>query len=95
MFQTLRDIGLVLSIVTNVFLIGYIARHKCTTPGSTPPDAGARPTGPSGPISGGDLTRVRDVLRSEGKIPAIKLYRQLTGAGLADAKHAVDAMELE
>lgn len=37
--------------------------------------------------------RIRAVLASDGKIAAIKLYRELTGAGLKDAKDAVEALE--
>jgi ribosomal protein L7/L12 len=38
------------------------------------------------------LGLVYDALRRHKTIEAIKIYRQLTGAGLADAKRAVDAM---
>ena len=35
---------------------------------------------------------IAETFASEGKIPAIKLYRQETGAGLKDAKEAVEAL---
>lgn len=34
--------------------------------------------------------QVQNALRTGNKIEAIKLYRELTGAGLAEAKDAVD-----
>ncbi|MFN8385775.1 MAG: ribosomal protein L7/L12 [Anaerolineales bacterium] len=34
--------------------------------------------------------RVQEALRRGDKIEAIKLYRELTGAGLAEAKDAID-----
>jgi len=34
--------------------------------------------------------QVQDALRRGNKIEAIKLYRELTGAGLAEAKDAID-----
>jgi ribosomal protein L7/L12 len=40
-----------------------------------------------------DLSAVRSLALSGRKIEAIKVYRELTGAGLADAKAAVEAME--
>ncbi|MFC6061625.1 ribosomal protein L7/L12 [Streptomyces ochraceiscleroticus] len=38
-----------------------------------------------------ELAEVDDLLRRDRKIEAIKRYRQLTGAGLAEAKEAVEA----
>jgi hypothetical protein len=38
------------------------------------------------------LGPVYDALRRRKSLEAIKLYRQLTGAGLAEAKSAVDSM---
>ncbi len=39
--------------------------------------------------------RIRDLLKTGRKIEAIKVYRQQTGAGLREAKEAVDAIERE
>jgi ribosomal protein L7/L12 len=36
--------------------------------------------------------RIADLVAKGQKIEAIKLYRELTGAGLADAKSAIDSM---
>jgi ribosomal protein L7/L12 len=36
--------------------------------------------------------RIAELVGSGNKIGAIKLYRELTGAGLAEAKSAIDAM---
>ncbi len=47
---------------------------------------------PPSEVSDVGLDLVYDALRRRKPIEAIKIYRQLTGAGLADAKHAVDAM---
>lgn len=37
--------------------------------------------------------QIQDALRRGNKIEAIKLYRELTGVGLAEAKQAVDSFE--
>lgn len=37
--------------------------------------------------------RVQDALRRGNKIEAIKIYRELTGVGLAEAKEAVERQE--
>lgn len=37
--------------------------------------------------------RVREALRQGNKIEAIKIYRELTGVGLAGAKEAIDRAE--
>lgn len=39
------------------------------------------------------LAAVRSVLMEQGKIAAIKAYRERTGVGLRDAKLAVDSLE--
>lgn len=39
------------------------------------------------------LAEVRELLRKNLKINAIKRYREITGCGLAEAKNAVEAME--
>jgi ribosomal protein L7/L12 len=38
-------------------------------------------------------TQVQELLRTNQKIQAIKLYRQATGAGLKDAKEWIEAIE--
>jgi len=38
------------------------------------------------------MDEYRDLVRAGRKIEAIKVYRERTGAGLAEAKAAVDAM---
>jgi hypothetical protein len=37
--------------------------------------------------------QIRDALKRGNKIEAIKLYRELTGTGLAEAKDAIDKAE--
>ena len=37
--------------------------------------------------------QIQDALRRGNKIEAIKLYRELTGVGLAEAKQAIDRAE--
>jgi len=44
------------------------------------------------PTGSGDLAEVHALARQGQKIQAIKLYRQLTGAGLKDAKDYVDRL---
>ncbi|MEU6117927.1 ribosomal protein L7/L12 [Streptomyces sp. NPDC047117] len=38
-----------------------------------------------------ELAEIDDLLRRDRKVEAIKRYRQLTGAGLVEAKEAVEA----
>jgi ribosomal protein L7/L12 len=44
------------------------------------------------PISDDDLQRITDTLKREGIIQAIKVFREVTGVGLAEAKAAVEAI---
>ena len=44
------------------------------------------------PISDADLKRVQDTFHADGIIQAIRVYREITGQGLAEAKHAVEAI---
>ena len=47
------------------------------------------------PISEDKLASIKEALFQGKKILAIKLYREATGTGLAEAKDAVDKMEQE
>jgi ribosomal protein L7/L12 len=47
------------------------------------------------PISEDKLAAVKQLLFQGRKIEAIKLHRESTGAGLAESKTAVDALEKE
>ena len=38
-------------------------------------------------------SRIQDALRNGNKIEAIKIYRELTGVGLAEAKQVIDRAE--
>ena len=49
----------------------------------------------SGRLAGEEMDKIRELLRAGRKIEAIKLHRQQTGAGLKEAKDAVDAIESE
>ncbi|MGE3691355.1 MAG: ribosomal protein L7/L12 [Novosphingobium sp.] len=53
-------------------------------PQATPPSEGLTP---------GRMEAIRGALLAKNKIMAIKLYREATGIGLAEAKSAVEAME--
>jgi ribosomal protein L7/L12 len=37
--------------------------------------------------------QIQDALRKGNKIEAIKIYREITGVGLAEAKHVIDRAE--
>lgn len=51
------------------------------------------PRSPGHRLSAGDRERIMVLLRGRQKIQAVKLYRTLTGAGLREAKDAVDHLE--
>jgi hypothetical protein len=64
--------------------------------GPAPWERGPGPEYPQYPalrLSAADRERVMVMLRGGKKIQAIKLYREITGAGLREAKEAVDQME--
>ena len=44
-------------------------------------------------VTGPELVAVQEHLARGEKIAAVRAYREATGAGLADAKHAVDRLE--
>lgn len=56
-----------------------------------------RPAGPPPPpprdLTTDEKVKIRDLLRTKGKIDAIKEFRAMTGCGLKDAKDCVEAME--
>jgi ribosomal protein L7/L12 len=49
----------------------------------------------SAPGASGLEAHVLQIARTQGKIPAIKHYREATGAGLKEAKEAVEAIMLQ
>jgi hypothetical protein len=82
--------------------VDYLIRYLGIDPaqianGSLPPGVEVAPrdemSGASLGMSGASLGPVYDAIRTGKKINAIKLYRELTGASLADAKSAVESME--
>jgi hypothetical protein len=40
------------------------------------------------------MSEVRSLMKAGNKIAAIKVYREITGVGLAEAKQAVESMQL-
>lgn len=89
----LKDIGLFLSLGTNLFLLWFITRRARADPGASPPAGSAPVAVPDRPLPDDDLARVRNELRAGRMIEAIKIYRQATGCGLAEAKRAVEALK--
>ena len=71
-----------IGFVVIAFGAGYVAGKggASSLPPPAPPDLMA-------------LKSVRPILDAEGKIAAIKAYREKTGTGLRDAKFAVDTLE--
>jgi hypothetical protein len=75
-----------ISLIALAFGAGYLLGRKGSIseplPPPPPPDVMA-------------LEAVRPILASEGKIAAIKAYREKTGVGLRDAKLAVDTLDAD
>jgi len=71
--------------------------QKCRFCGTTmivPPEMfGGRPAAPSSAGSGGLTEEIRRLCSEGKKIEAIKVFRERTGAGLAESKAAVEAIE--
>jgi hypothetical protein len=79
------DTTLAIALIAIAFGAGYFLGRKGPVPDSLPAPA---------PPDQAALDAVRPILASEGKIAAIKAYRERTGAGLRDAKLAVDTLDL-
>ena len=73
-----------LAFIAVAFVVGYVfgSRGKGDRASSAPPV-------PPDPAA---LARVRPILASDGKIAAIRAYREDTGVGLREAKLAVDTL---
>ena len=74
------DTSLAIALIVLAFGAGYVFGKKAEP---LPPPAAPNPAA---------LEAVRPILAAEGKIAAIKAYRERTGAGLRDAKLAVDTL---
>lgn len=73
-----------IGLVAGGFLVGYVVGR--VSGGSREPPA------PPAPVDADALSAVRPILEREGKIAAIRAYRERTGVGLRDAKLAVDRL---
>jgi large subunit ribosomal protein L7/L12 len=80
-------VGLLIGLLLARFLRGGGGRRDLTAP---PP---ARPPLRRVGDERIDDEEIRELIRQNRKIDAIKLMRQKTGLGLAEAKDAVEAME--
>jgi len=80
------DMTLAISLIALAFGAGYGLGRKT----STEPHASHAPPAPPDPAA---LAAVRPILASQGKIAAIKAYREQTGTGLREAKLAVDTLD--
>jgi len=78
------DTSLAIALILLAFGTGYVFGKKGPRSEPLPPPAAPDPEA---------LDAVRPILASEGKIAAIKAYREKTGTGLRDAKSAVDTLE--
>lgn len=74
----------VIAIAVAMFVCGWIVGRRRADETELPPPA---------PIDPKALELARRVLPLEGKIGAIKAYREATGCGLRDAKLAVDTLD--
>ena len=83
--MTPMDMTLALALIAAAFFLGYTVRGRSSAHGVEPP---AAPDAVA-------LETVRPVLAAEGKIAAIKAYRDKTGTGLRDAKFAVDSLDAD
>ncbi|MEZ5654245.1 MAG: hypothetical protein R3E87_27230 [Burkholderiaceae bacterium] len=72
-------------LAVGTFFLGLFLGRRAGA--STPPPP------PPAPIDPRALELARRVLPLEGKIGAIKAYREATGVGLRDAKLAVDTLD--
>src|SRR5688500_6474996 len=72
--------GVVLALVLVVVLVVVAARNATTVPN------------PGMPLTPDQEAQVLEVARGGNKIEAIKLHRELTGAGLEESKDAVEAL---
>ena len=77
------DMTLAMALIAAAFGVGYLFGRKGPSSEPLPPPA---------PPDMAALEAVRPILASDGKIAAIKAYRERTGTGLRDAKLAVDTL---
>ena len=66
------------------FVVGFLLGRKAP---------GSEPLAPPAPPDAAALDAVRPILAADGKISAIRAYREKTGAGLRDAKFAVETID--
>ena len=73
-----------IALIVLAFGMGFVLGKKGAGSEALPP--------PAAPDAAA-LLEVRPIFAAEGKIAAIKAYREKTGTGLRDAKLAVDTLE--
>src|SRR5579863_1103862 len=93
----------ILAIIVGAFLVGYLfsrqflGKKKPPSPYTSSPATMTSYTSSSATMapSAPDSDEILRLLQAGRKIEAIKLYRTQTGAGLKEAKDAVDRMEAD
>lgn len=102
LFMLVLVVATTATVVTLVVLKAVAAnttRSQLPPPPRSHPHSLPRPPEPRFPLypahrlSAGDRERIMVLLRAGRKIHAIKLYREVTGAGLREAKDAVENLE--
>jgi len=78
------DTSTAIALIVLAFGAGYVFAKKGPR---------AEPLSPPAAPDLAALDAMRPILAAEGKIAAIKAYREKTGTGLRDAKLAVDTLE--
>jgi ribosomal protein L7/L12 len=74
------------------YLIAYLGLDPADIAAGRMPSGGQLDVAPASELDDAALGPVYDAVRRGKKIQAIKLYRDITGAGLATAKDAVDQL---
>ena len=77
------DAWMAYTLIAVAFGVGFVLGRAQQT-------QSALPTPPPDPAV---LVAIRPILETEGKIAAIKAYREKTGVGLRDGKLAVETLE--
>ncbi len=85
--------GIIIALICLALFVGYIVGRQSKSPKvDLVKDFG---NNVAMELDVKQLSELRQLLNNQQKIEAIKLYRQLTGAGLKESKEAIESLERE
>lgn len=85
--------GLIIALICIALFIGYLIGRNQDKSIPSSSSSSIKPTDPKDRLSPSDIMTIQNLLREKKKIEAIKIYREVMGSSLKDAKEAIEDID--